>query len=172
MPPRVPRSLPRPAARPAGPTGPIAKPVSKIGPIAGITDRTVAKSDPIYTNTGAGDVRSALDTFFTKDGQTDILYNGDRNWAKITLTLETAGPVAIGTLSSLSPVLSGKGVLLVTGVPTQLVIAKGTRLFVRSTSVNRISRFVEPLPWLEQITANVGSVAARLFALVTGKAEA
>ena len=81
-----------------------------------------------------------------------MLYNGDRMWARVILTLETAGPVAVGQSSQLQPVLSGKGQLLETGVPTPFTIAKGNRLYIAATGVNRVKVVVEPFPWLEQLT--------------------
>lgn len=89
-------------------------------------------------------------TRVTTDSQ--ILYNGDRQWALITLILESAGPVAVGTRTDLLPVLSGKGALLVTNVPYQITIAKTSRLYIVSTAVNRVSVKIEPPPWLEQVT--------------------
>lgn len=91
---------------------------------------------------------------------TPILYNGDRPWAKVTLLLETAGPVVVGTKADLAPVLSGKGTLLVTNVPSEFTIAKGSRLYVLATAVNRIGVKIEPLPWLEEI-ANAAATIAR-----------
>ena len=54
------------------------------------------------------------------------------------LTLENAGPVAVGTMSAITPVLSGKGELLETDVPRTFYIAKGTRLYIAATGVNRV----------------------------------
>lgn len=146
---------------------------SKIGPVKGITDRNVAKPQPIAEQTGAGDIRTSITTYFTKapqpGGETPVLYNGDRNWARVTVMLETAGPVVVGNASSLLPVLSGKGQLLTTNIPVTFTIAKGTRLYIQSTGVNRVRLEVAPVPWLEQIAAGVGAVVDRLKALATGK---
>lgn len=101
---------------------------------------------------GKAEARAMFDTYFTKAGRTEIIYNGDRQWARITLTLETAGPVSVGNAQQLTPVLSGKGILLQTNVPVAFTIAKGTRLYIAATGVNRVKRMVEPVPWLEQIT--------------------
>ncbi len=90
---------------------------------------------------------------------TDIIYNGDMMWAQIILTLETAGPVAVGNSSQIVPVLSGKGQLLETGEPTSFFIAKGTRLYIASTSINRVKRVFQPIPWLENITGLIAPSA-------------
>ena len=133
---------------------------SKIGHVS--TNRTVAQSPKPADTTGGSENRSFIDTYFTKapvDGQaTDIIYNGDRLWAKVTLTLETAGPVAVGNSSSITPVLSGKGQLLETDVPTIFFIAKGTRMYVAASGINRVKRIVEPVPWLETIAGLVGTL--------------
>lgn len=99
-------------------------------------------------------------TFFTfADGVTVALYRADRLWVRVTLTLETAGPVAVGFDSNLLPVLSGKGILLQTGEPRTFTVAKGNKqLYIASTSVNRVNVTVEPLPWLEQIFAMLSQI--------------
>jgi hypothetical protein len=140
-------------------------PQSKIGPVAP-PNPYVATAPAPQADQGRAEVRTYVQTYFTKIGETQILYNGDRQWAKITLTLETAGPVAVGTAQKIGPALSGKGILLTTDEPITITVAKGTRLYVVSTSVNRVKMFVEALPWLEQITGLlrnfVGSIAGRL----------
>lgn len=147
---RVPRFNPPPRAP------------SKIGNVAGITDRNIAKGEAVEVRPGGGETRTQASTYFTKAQQVGqdvpILYNGDRTWVQLTLILQTAGPVAVGTSSNIVPVLSGKGVLLTTNVPFQITIAKGSRLYIASTGVNRVLVLLEPLPWLEQIAANLSQV--------------
>src|SRR4029077_14352506 len=77
---------------------------------------------------GGGQFRTDLSTFFTKPGPSEKIYTGDRTWARVTVTLQTAGPVAIGTKATITPVLSGKGILLQTGVPKSFDIAKSDNL--------------------------------------------
>lgn len=132
-------------------------------------DRSVAEVQRPTDKTGEGSNRTQSFTFFTKaQNITEILYNGDRLWAKVTVTLENAGPVAVGNQSSLTPVLSGKGVLLTTGEPMEFSIAKGTRLYIASTTINRVKVVVAPFPWLEQITATIISVAERIGSALAG----
>ena len=127
--------------------------MSKIGQTA-LGNRAVAAAPE--PSPGPGNSRAQISTYFTKipvvGESTPILYNGDRLWARVSLTLETAGPVAVGTMSQITPVLSGKGQLLETGKETYFDIAKGTRLYISATSVNRVKLKIEALPWLEQIT--------------------
>jgi hypothetical protein len=153
--------------------GAVAKPGSKIGSTVGITDRTVARGEAVTTTPGLGDNRTQADTYFTSGpivGEPpQLIYTGDRFWAKVTLTLETAGPVAVGTTTKVQPVLGGGGRLLVTNEQISFTIAKGTRLYVAATGVNRIGRVIEPLPWLEQITGLLGAVAGGIARLATGK---
>lgn len=94
-------------------------------------------------------------TYFTKPGETKMLYSGDRQWAIVKLTLETAGPVVVGQRQNLTPVLSGLGVLLRTGVERAITIARGDRLYIASTSVNRVQVVIEAAPWLEQIAGSI-----------------
>lgn len=141
---------------------------SKIGPVS--TTRTIASAPAPSATMAGSDDKTFIDTFFTQvpvpGVEPPIIYNGDRVWAKVTLTLETAGPVAVGQQANISPVLSGKGQLLETDVPVSFAIAKGTRLYVASTSINRVKRVIEPLPWLENITGLVGQLVAALGASV------
>lgn len=92
-------------------------------------------------------------TFFTQgNGITKVLYNGDRQWANVSLLLETAGPVAVGVnKEQLSPVLGGSGILLITNVQRTIPVAKGSRLYIASTTVNRVQITIEPFAWQEQI---------------------
>lgn len=124
-------------------------------------ERTVADAPGPQMSQGRGESRSFVDTYFTKQVDTNIIYNGDRQWARVTLMLETAGPVAVGTSQNIRPVLSGKGQLLTTNVPATFTIAKGSRLYVAANGVNRVKRSIEPVPWLEQITAILSGLLGR-----------
>jgi hypothetical protein len=147
------------------PPSPPLSSTGKLGPVS--TDRTVASlSQPVAT-TGGGDSRTTANVYLTQvqgTGQpTPILYNGDRLWAKVTMTLTTAGPVAVGPSSSLLPVLSGKGIPLITNQPLEMIIAKGSRIYCVSTAVNRVNVKIEPLPWLEQITGLISQVVSGIM---------
>lgn len=121
----------------------------------------------------AGANRTQTYTYFTAITGTGadipILYNGDRLWARVKLTLETAGPVVVGEKSQILPVTSGKGRQLPTGREVEYVISKGTKLYIASTTVNRVSVTIEPLAWLEQIFATLNRLAGGAVALATGK---
>ena len=96
------------------------------------------------------------------DRYPQIIYNGDRQNARVTLTLETAGPCAVGNKQNIYPVLSGKGVLLETGVPLILTIAKGNRVWIASTAANRVKVEVQPIPWQEQIVAIITAILGKV----------
>ena len=140
--------------------------LGKIGAVAAMPDRTVASANAPTATLEAGQKRSQITTYFTKPVQigipTAILFNGERLWTRVVLTLETAGPVAVGNMSGITPVLSGKGQLLPIGVPMPFTLAKGTRLYIASTSVNRVKVLIEPVPWLEQITGLLIQMVGRL----------
>lgn len=142
-------------------------PVSKIGVVS--LDRNVAQAPVPSDNSATQDGRTLISTFFTSlpnvGDATQIIYNGDRLWGRITLTLETAGPVSIGTMSNLDPVLGGNGTLLTTNAPVVFDIYKGTRLYVLATGVNRIKVVVAPIPWLEMITGLVAKIAGGVMAV-------
>ena len=126
--------------------------MSKLGPNTSTNQTQASVQAPSPTVAGA-ELATEIYTFFAKpvtDGRFVVLYNGDRQFAQVVLTLETAGPVAVSQKQQLDPVLSGKGQLLETGVPLTFFIAKGNRIYVAATAISRIKVTVEPFPWLEQ----------------------
>jgi len=133
----------------------------KLGPNASTNRNFGSVQAPSATIAGA-ELGTDVSTYFARppiDGQLPILYNGDRQYAQVILTLETAGPVAVGTRQQILPVLSGKGMLLETGVPLSFFLAKTNRLWVATTSINRIKVVVQPIPWLEQFAGLLGQIA-------------
>lgn len=137
---------------------------------AGMTElgnRAVATPPSPQVANAAGANRARVYTWFTNaSSATEILYDGDRLWARVTVELQTAGPVVIGTDSNLTPVLGGKGVVLTPGEPRSVNIARGTKLYIASTAVNRVAVVVEAVPWLEQITGAIGVVGDRITDLL------
>ena len=134
---------------------------SKISPVS--LNPSIAQTPAPATQLGTGENRIQISTYFTRiptNGQgADILYSADRQWTRLTLVLETAGPVAVGQLANLFPVLSGRGQLLATGVPVAFDVAKGNKLYIAAQSVNRIKVTVAPYPWLETITGLITAMA-------------
>jgi hypothetical protein len=110
-----------------------------------------------YTQT---DVR----TFFTAAGGTQQLVKPS-GWVRIRLLLETAGPVAVGTRANLSPVLSGTGILLDTDVEFETVLTRGGALYIAAEGVNRVKVIIEPLPWMETISLQIGMAIESVRAL-------
>jgi hypothetical protein len=131
--------------------------IGKLSPTS--LDPSIAQAPVPAVTMGQAEKRIEVWTYQTKAGDTEVLYNGDRMWAKVTLTLVTAGPVAVGQQAQLRPVLSGKGQLLQTGIPTVFNVPKGNRLYVAATGVNPISVVVEAFAWLETITGLAGMAA-------------
>jgi hypothetical protein len=85
-------------------------------------------------------------TYFTvPDGVSKLLFSANF-WCTAKLTLDTAGPVAASTRQDVVPVLSGKGVLLDTGLEQEWVLAKGDRIFIAAESINRVKFVVQPHP--------------------------
>lgn len=105
--------------------------------------------------------RTEIFTFFTEPGIQTTLYSAE-NWVRMKLTLQTAGPVAVGTRAELLPILSGKGVLLDTNVEYKVYLAKGTRFYIASGAVNRVTVTVEPIPLLEQLSGEIRAIGAAI----------
>jgi len=146
-------------------------PPSKFAPVS--MTRTVAEVKAPAVTTGQAENRIEVSTYLAKvSPNSEVLYNGDRMWAKVTLTMRTAGPVVVGQNANLLPVLSGKGQLLQTGIPTVFNVPKGNRLFVAASATTPISVVVEAYPWLETITGLAGAAAGVVPVMMhsTGKA--
>jgi len=107
--------------------------------------------------------RTEISTVLTGSvGGSQLLYQAE-SWVRVRLMLETAGPVAIGTREDVSPPLSGKGILLPpNNVEVEFSLAKGNRLFISSTALNRVRFIIEPIPWMEQVSNMVGSILTLL----------
>lgn len=91
-------------------------------------------------------------TYFTTPGNTDLLYaTNETDWQLIRLRLETAGPVAIGTAQEITPVGSGRGTLLPTGLTVDVELPPSSRLYIAADAVNRVAIQIEHNPWLRQI---------------------
>lgn len=112
-------------------------------------------------DTPASTGRTEISTYFTKVGGNQLLYQAE-GWVKIRLMLETAGPVAVGSRDDVSPVLSGKGILLPTNVEIAFPLQKGNRIFITAGAVNRVRLIIEPVPWAEQVTTMIGSIVSIL----------
>lgn len=147
-------------------------PASKIAPVT--TNPNVATVPEPTASVGVGQTKTETFTYFTAappatGSATEVLYQADRLWAKVTVELKTGGRVAVGTSRELAPVLSGRGILLTINQPESFVLARSVRLYVAATTLQRLNIKVEPLPWLEQITATLRSIAAGVVELATGK---
>jgi hypothetical protein len=103
--------------------------------------------------------RTEVFAYFTSPGPTQLLYSAE-NWVRIKLALQTAGPVAVGTRAALEPITSGKGILLDTNVEYEVYLSKGARFYIASGAVNRVNVTIEPVPWLEQISMDLGRVSS------------
>lgn len=110
--------------------------------------------------------RTDISTYFTVPSPTSQMVYTAETWVTVKLTLETAGPVAVGTNAQIAPVLSGKGRLLDTGVEYTFHLARGSSLYIAAEAVNRVSFTVEPIPWAEQIAAEISAVARVVSATV------
>lgn len=120
-----------------------------------LTDRTKGSVPAPSSSLNAAELTTEIYSYIAKpslNGKTPVLYNADRQYAQVIVQLETAGPVSVGTRENLLPVLGGNGILLETGQPFEFFLSKGNRLYIASTSVNRVKVIIQPLPWLEQIT--------------------
>ena len=107
-------------------------------------------------------------TYFTiPDGDQHRFYDA-ATWARVRLTLETAGPVGVSQRKDISPVLSGKSRLLPIGEEIEFDMTPGTRLYIVSDTVNRVSVVIQPIPWLETITAEIGRVGTTIASAVRG----
>lgn len=113
-------------------------------------------TQPAPASAGPGDVFNLTEpkTFITRPGAIIQLISAQQPWAKVTLTLETAGPVEVSSSSNWT-FLNGQGQTLITNVPLEYFIAKGNNLYVQAGSAERVRFTLQPLPWLELITQSI-----------------
>lgn len=110
------------------------------------------------------DNRADYYTFFTVASETRLLLSLPQ-WTKVTVELETAGPVAIGTRQQLDPVASGRGAMLSTDQPFEMLLGPNTRLYYAATGIHRVTIKVEAIPWMQSIYAAISALAPLLQAL-------
>lgn len=82
----------------------------------------------------------------------NLVYSAEK-WVRVVATLQTAGPVIMGTGSNLSPNTPGQGILLTQNTPVAIVLPRGNRLYMVSNAVDRVAIVIENIPWLEEIAA-------------------
>ena len=121
----------------------------------GPLDRFQPPALPTVKNT---DTKTRAYTYFTVAGETKLLYSAE-GWVKARLNLEDAGPVSIGMDQNITPVLSGKGILLPTNEEVEFYISRGDRIFIAAESINRVRFIVEPVPFLGSILMALNAVA-------------
>lgn len=143
----------------------MASPYGKLGSKSAVTtNRTLGSVQAPSATIAGAELTTELSTYFAKppvDGQLPVIYNGDRQFADVTLELQTAGPVYVGTKQQILPLGSGKGQELLTGQPVTFTLAKGNRLWVAAGSVSRISVTIQPSAWLELLTGLVSSINSK-----------
>ena len=92
---------------------------------------------------GREPTRTEVYTLFTDaTGVTRLIYTAE-TWTTLRMTLETAGPVSVGTRENLGNVLSGQGMLLPTGREREWTLPPGQRFFWVAESINRVTLSVE-----------------------------
>lgn len=99
------------------------------------------------------DVRTV---FTDPDGKTHELLPFSSVWRKLTLFLETAGPVAVGDKADLGTPISGNGRLLPVKQDAVFTIPPNCKFYIASGAVNRIGFQAEPIPWGEDIWQRLG----------------
>lgn len=143
----------------------LAAPVSKTGYNGKVPDRTQATPPLTVAQGGTIDRTTEAYTYITKvggnRGAPEILYNGERPWARVKLLLETAGQVVVGTKANLLPLTSGKGRMLITDKEMIFELAQSTRLYIIASAVNRVGVTIEPIAWAQEILNAASGIVKR-----------
>ncbi len=90
--------------------------------------------------------KTAMYTYFTQGGQGTAQLATFQDYTRVRLTLEDAGPVAVGTQANLVPVEGGAGILLPTDIEKTFIMGPGEILYVAANGKNRVAVVLEPLP--------------------------
>lgn len=107
-------------------------------------------------------------TFFSVPGDNTQVFSAS-GWARVRLLLSSAGPVDVSTRQNVTPVLSGRGITLFTGIEAEFVLGPADRLYAASAAVNRINVTIEPIPWLKSIVLEISRIGSGIVAAVTGR---
>jgi hypothetical protein len=118
------------------------------------TAKEVSEGDAVIP---ASKGRAELYTYFTETSGSFLLYKAEE-WVRVRLLLETNGPVAVGARDDVAPPLSGKGISLPKDVEITFSLARGNRVYIAATAINRVRFIVEPIPWADQIAVMLGSL--------------
>lgn len=121
--------------------------------------------EPSVRATGTSRIFTA---FTTPDGVAREVF-ASSTWTRVYLILQSAGPVDVGDKPAMDPVLSGKGETLLTGVPWEVDMAPGQRLYLISNTVDRVSVRIQPIAWQEQMALSletISAVAGNIFRLI------
>ena len=103
---------------------------------------------------------SDFKTIFTSVGATDLQLS-PTEWTVVSLQLETAGPVIVGTKAELAPISAGKGIYLSTS-PRYFLLGPSERLYTLAGSLNRVSMSTHTLPSFVQVIMKLDEVVTRL----------
>jgi hypothetical protein len=141
--------------------------------IAGLAGPMAPSSDPRRIEPVKNTVQTAIYTYFTQPtGLTNLFYStNEREWVRITLNLETAGPVAVGTSQDIAPLGSGKGRNLPTGEDVEIILPPSHRLYILAETVDRVATTISPYPWLYQILATLERLVGMQSGIVGGIAS-
>lgn len=116
-----------------------------------------------------GNYPTRLFTVFTVPGdEVKQVFTASVEWTRVKVMLQTAGPVAISTNQQFTPTLSGKGLILQTGVPVEFELARGNNLYISSPAINRIAVIVQPIAWAEQMMGGIVRGVAGIATAVGG----
>jgi hypothetical protein len=105
----------------------------------------VAKTTKIYT-------------IFTDDSGITRLLFSPPTWCRVRITLETAGPVAVGTSQDLGAVLSGQGVQLTTDIELTWDLDREDRLFWVAESINRVKFSIESIAYGDEYAKSLHEI--------------
>lgn len=93
-----------------------------------------------------------LQTNPTSGTGTQLVYQTQPDeWIRVTLRLETGGPVVIGHLSNLRPTTSGKGRLLPSDEDIIVDLSPTSKLFIAAEGVERVGVHITSLPGLGMV---------------------
>lgn len=123
--------------------------------VARALPRSEGNATPFELQTEQTDM---FDQFTTTIGETFKFYTVNRD-VRVTLILQTAGPVVVSTRAQVTPVQTGLGLTLVPLQPVTFALPRGSSLYYGASSVQRVSVIVEPIPWANTIAGKIDNVA-------------
>lgn len=115
--------------------------------------------------------RTVISSSIVPAGQAQLLFTS-QNWVIVTVTLRSPTQAVIATNDAILPVSSFFGRPLIQDEPFKVTVPRATTIYVASEATSRFDLIVEPIPWFQQISAEIRAVTSAVIGAAASLREA